>query len=272
MAEAKRPLDPPFVLPETVRLEEDIVFASPGGVELALDVFRPVGAAAAKATGGALPAVVYVHGGGWRGGSRRAFWRHAAYFAERGWLGITPTYRFTPDHRYPAQLEDAQAAVRWLRERAGAFGIDPERVVAIGASSGGHLAALLGTTDAVKDGVSARVQGVVAISGVFDFPTYDVERTAAAVRALLGDDPKLAISASPLRRADAGAAPTLLLHGTADQGVPFGQAVAYQRRLRELGVRAELDLAEGAPHNYWHRPPYYQPVLDSEARFLESLF
>jgi dipeptidyl aminopeptidase/acylaminoacyl peptidase len=125
---------------------------------------------------------------------------------------------------------------------------------------------------AVIDGVSSRVQAVVAFNGVFDLPALDSERAAGPRRDLLGDDPRLAIEASPLHQADARAAPALLLHGTADETIPFQQAVAFQRRLREFGVRAELYPAEGAAHGFFNRPPWYRPTLERMEQFLLDVF
>jgi dipeptidyl aminopeptidase/acylaminoacyl peptidase len=127
--------------------------------------------------------------------------------------------------------------------------------------------ALLGTTEAVADGHSARVQGVVAFNGVFDFRTLNTSGATGPRHDLLGGDPRLEQEASPLQQADASAAPTLLLHGTDDQTVPFAQAEAFERRLRELGVRVELGAAPGAGHGYFNRPPHFQPTLERMTRF-----
>ncbi|HEX2185550.1 MAG TPA: alpha/beta hydrolase [Chloroflexota bacterium] len=254
--------EPPFVLPETVELREGIVFARPPGKTLALDLFLPRRRPAAP-----RPGIVYVHGGGWRGGHRQAFWRQAAHLADLGLPGITITYRFAPEHRYPAQLEDVRAGVAWLRANAAELGVDATRLGAAGGSAGGHLAALLGTTETIADGCSTKVQAVVAFNGVFDFLTLDTIGAAGPRRDLLGGDPQLEREASPLHRADARAAPALLLHGTADQTVPFAQSVAFQRCLAELGVRAELYAAEGAGHGFFNRPPHFRPTLERMTQF-----
>jgi acetyl esterase/lipase len=254
--------DPPFVLPDTVELRQGIVFARPPGKELALDLFLPRRRASTVA-----PGIVFVHGGGWRGGNPRAFWRQAAHLADLGFPGVSVTYRFAPDFRFPAQLEDVRAAVRWLRGHAAELGVDATRLGAAGGSAGGHLVALLGTTEAVAEGHSARVQAVVAFNGVFDFQSLNTSGASGPRQDLLGGDPRLELEASPLRRADATAAPTLLLHGTDDQTVPFAQAEAFERRLRALGVRVELDPAPGAGHGFFNRPPHFQPTLERMTRF-----
>ncbi|HVB96820.1 MAG TPA: alpha/beta hydrolase, partial [Chloroflexota bacterium] len=214
--------------------------------------------------------VVWVHGGGWRNAAQegRVLWRQAAHFAARGVPGINITYRFTPTYRFPAQLEDVQAGVRWVRSHANELGIDPERIAAVGESAGGHLAALLGTTDAIHAGISSRVQAVVAIYGVFDFFTLNTERGGGAKEALLGDDPDLMRQASPYYRADRQTPPTLLIHGTDDQTVPFAQSVRYQQRLQELGVRVALIPGPGGDHGHIHRPPFYYSSLEQMEDFI----
>ncbi len=256
--------DPPFELPETVELQEGVVFARPAGLSLRLDLFMP------RTRSAPARGIVYLHGGGWRGGSRRQFWRQAAHLATRGCIGACIEYRLAPAATFPAQLEDAQEAVRWLRRRAGELGIDPSRIGAVGGSAGGHLAALLGTTDAPVDGLSSRVQAVVAFNGVFDLtPLLEApEQPRSAVLGLLGGRIELAITASAYHQADARAAPALLLHGTADQVVPFEQSRAYAARLRALGVRAELYAEPGAGHGFFNRTPYYQRTLPVIERFL----
>jgi len=247
-----------------VELREGIVFAQPAGLELRLDLFVPR-RQPVRARG-----IIYLHGGGWRGGSRRQFWRQAAHLATRDCVGACAEYRLAPEWTFPAQLEDAQAAVRWLRRQAAELGVDPGRIGAVGGSAGGHLAALLGTTDSPVDGLSSRVQAVVAFNGVFDLTRLleAPEQPRSAVWGLLGGRPEQAAAASPYFQADARAAPALLLHGTADQVVPFEQARAYAERLRALGVRAELYAEPGASHGFFNRTPYYQRTLPVIERFL----
>jgi len=146
---------------------------------------------------------------------------------------------------------------------------------------GGQLAALLATTDAPVDGVSSRVPALVAIYGVFDFLGLKSQGSTGAREALLGGDPTRAAegsplcerarAASPLYRADATTPPTLVLHGTADELVPFDQSVRFHKRLRELGVRAELIPGKGGGHGHIHRPPCYAPALEQMSAFLKDV-
>src|SRR5688500_16643604 len=244
------PNDPPFALPVGVELRTDLIYATALGEDWRLDLFLPRDRATSR------PGVVYVHGGGWRGGTRQQFWRHAAHMATRGFVGVCIQYPLAPRHTYPRQLELPQAAVRWLRGRADELGVDPRRVGAVGGSAGAHVVALLGCVDDVQDGFSAKVDAVVAFNGVFDLASMLTEVAASAVAGLIGGSDRYAAEGSPLLRAQAGAAPTLLLHGDADTTVPYAQSAAYHRRLAELGVRAELYTEPGAGHGFFNRPPY----------------
>ena len=114
-------------------------------------------------SGAPRPGIVWIQGGGWRNkaGEGKVLWRHAAHLAALGYPGANLTYRLAPGHRFPAQLDDVRAGVRWVRRHAAELGIDPQRLGAAGESAGGHLAALLATTDAPQDGVGTRVQALV---------------------------------------------------------------------------------------------------------------
>jgi acetyl esterase/lipase len=259
--------EPPFVLPETVELRPNVVYASAVGQDWLLDLFLPRPRAAVPTPS---PAIVYVHGGGWRGGTRQQFWRHAAHMANLGYAGACVQYPLVP-HTYPHQLALPQAAVRWLRGQAQTLSVDPARLAAVGGSAGGHLVALLGSLDAPEDGLSSRVQAVVAFNGVFDLGAMLTERAETAVVGLLGGDTSLARDASPHWRATADTAPTLLLHGDADTTVPYAQATAYQRRLQELGVRCDLYTEPGAAHGFFNRSPYYERTVPVMERFLVEI-
>jgi acetyl esterase/lipase len=266
--------DPPFALPPGVELRRGLEFARPDGEALTCDLFLPRAHAGAP-----RPGIVWIHGGGWRNkaGEGKVLWRHAAHLAALGFPGVNLTYRLAPGHPYPAQVEDVRAGVRWVRRHAAELGIDPQRLGAAGESAGGHLAALLATTDAPQDGVGTRVQALVGIYGVYDFFLLKSEGSIEARTGLLGGDPVTAVEgstlwrhareASPLYLADARTPPTLLLHGTADVLVGIEQSVAFQHRLRELGIPADLIPGEGGGHGHILRPPFFEPSLKQTADF-----
>ena len=120
-------------IPPNVAFEKDIVYSSPGGESLELDMARP------KDAKGPLPAIVCIHGGGFRAGNRQHHDRLCLQLAERGYVAVTVTYRLAPKFQFPAAVNDVKAAVRWLRANAAKFGIDAERIGTTGDSAGGYL-------------------------------------------------------------------------------------------------------------------------------------
>ncbi|MFA0784831.1 alpha/beta hydrolase fold domain-containing protein, partial [Fervidibacter sacchari] len=145
-----------------------------------LDLFLP------KDDGkGLRPAVIVIHGGAWRGGDKKDMRILAEPLAQRGYVVAAINYRLAPKWSYPAQLDDCQRAVRWLRKNAKEFRVDPKRFGAAGASAGGHLALLLGTREVRDDsdpelkGISSKVQCVLSICGPTDLTD---KRYAQALR------------------------------------------------------------------------------------------
>jgi acetyl esterase/lipase len=245
-------------MPDSVVHEKDIEYSNVGA-RVAMDVVRPKNAGAAR-----LPAVVLVHGGGFRRGSRDSYLAVAARLAQRGYVAATVSYRLAPRHQFPAAVEDVKAAVRFLRANAARFGIDPDRIGAMGGSAGGHLVLFLGLTGGVArfEGsgpnreFSSRVACVVNYYGPTDFTqSYAKSVDAADVLPLfLGGDlnhNRLAHQiASPLNWVTPDAAPTLSIHGTADPYVAYEHSVWLADRLLAAGVRAELETISGAGHGF----------------------
>jgi acetyl esterase/lipase len=258
---------PPLRVPESVEVRPGLVYASPGAHDLHLDLYLP------KSGAGPFPAVVYVHGGGWRGGNRNQFARHAAHMATLGFAGATIQYRLSGQAKYPAAFEDVQAAVRWLRKNAAEYRIDPGRIGAAGGSAGGHLVALLGT----RADPEARVQAVAAFNPVLDFVSLgpkSASKAEGAISSFLGaaysERPDLWKEASPIEHISKQTAPMLLLHGTADATVPYSQSEDMLKRLRAAKVPAELFTAPGAGHGFFNSEPHFQPALKRMEDFFRA--
>ncbi|MDR3634568.1 MAG: alpha/beta hydrolase [Isosphaeraceae bacterium] len=242
---------------EDVRFESGIVFAQPAGEPLTLNLARP-------ATGnGPFPAVICIHGGGFTGGRREDYDDLCRKFARRGYAAATIDYRLAPKHRWPAHIHDCKAAVRWLRGHAGEYGIDPDKIGAMGSSAGGHLAQFLGVTNDVREfdgevapaAPSSKINCVAAWAQASDFTReYGVWKGAAeAFRGFLGAELSAAtrkqhVRASPLFWVTPNAAPTLLVHGTADKEVLFTQSVWIYERLVSAEVEAYMVPIEGGGH------------------------
>jgi acetyl esterase/lipase len=185
----------------------------------------------------------------------------AELLARRGYVAATVSYRLAPE-RFPAQIEDCKAAVRWLRAQAETYHIHPERIGAIGPSAGGHLSCLLGVT-APKDGLegagghseqSSRVQAVVSFFGRTNFTrkTWNDELEAKIFVPLLGgsfrDQPERYRAISPVTYVSRGAPPFLLFHGAEDQLVPPHDAREMAERLRQAGAVARAVIVPGKGH------------------------
>lgn len=245
-------------VPDQVLFETDIEYSKPDGQSLQLDLARP------KTGTGPFPAVLCIHGGGFRAGNRQSYDGLCLKLAGRGYVAATITYRLAPKYPFPAAIYDTKAAVRWLRANAKKYNIDPERIGVTGGSAGGHLAQFLGVTGGVKefegDGgnaeQSSRVACVVNYYGPSDFTkSYGKSVDAAEVLPLfLGGNLQQArhkhIVASPLYWVTPDAAPTLCVHGTEDKYVAYEQAVWTIDRLKAADVEAELLTLEGAGHGF----------------------
>lgn len=240
-----------------VAVERDVVFGKGGEVDLKLDLAMP------KNGDGPFPAVLCIHGGGWRGGNRQQMSASIEVFAGRGYVAVTPDYRLVPNGRFPTQIEDCKAAVRWLRANAKKYKINPDRIGAVGFSAGAHLACLLGTSDK-NDGLegsggnpeqSSRLQAVVSFFGPTDF-TVPWEKSAedtylipflSGTRADRADTYK---KASPITYATKDDPPFLFIHGTEDKLVPLAQSKFLAEKLQSVGVSATVIEVKGEGHGW----------------------
>jgi acetyl esterase/lipase len=248
----------PTAVPDSVIFETGIEYSNPDGQHLHLNLARP------KTGDGPFPAVVCIHGGGFRAGKRESYDALCLKLAEIGYVAITVTYRLAPKYQFPAAVHDTKAAVRWLRANAAKYKIDPDRIGTTGGSAGGHLAQFLGVTAGVKEfegagghaDRSSAVACVVNVYGPSDFTkSYGKSVDAAEVLPLfLGGNLETArkahIRSSPLNWVTPNAAPTLCIHGTEDKYVAHEQAVWMIDRLKSTGVEAELLTLDGAGHGF----------------------
>lgn len=246
-------------------VERDVTFAVREGVDLKLDVYRP-------ARSGRVPVVVVFHGGGWSLGGRAL--GEAPLFAERladaGYVAVSASYRLAPKAVWPAQADDVRRAIQFVRNKARDFGGDPERIAALGASAGGHLAAYLATADDVADPraadavlrQSSRVRCAVSICGPMDFTVTEGASgwaESTVLRLLTGSgrrsDPQVREvanrkipEASPALLADPHDAPVFLAYGTRDTLVPLNQTTAMETALKRHGVPCEVFAVEKGGH------------------------
>jgi acetyl esterase/lipase len=268
-----------------------VTYCTQHGTKLAMDLYAPPAKAVRPA-----PAVLYVHGGGFALGDRKAgglggglanatgalLPQLRAVLNRRGFLVASIDYRLPPSSPWPAQLQDAGCAVRFLRSHAGALGIDPGRIGAWGSSAGGTLVALLGLAGVdggQPTGQASAVQAVVDMFGAAELT--DLSDSAAFPRAVariaLGGSPGVRRAASPLTYVPAGRAagasnlpPFLLLHGTDDQDMPPRHSQELARRLAAAGVPVRLVLVQGAGHGL--DSPGQQPTPDQLTELVTAFF
>lgn len=249
----------PLALAGEARVEraEDLVYAKVGDRELKLDLARPVGEE------GPFPVVVVIHGGAWRAGNKRDNARVLDLLAGRGYVAVSPEYRFCPKETFPAQVHDVKAAVRWLKAHAKEQKIDPDRIGAMGFSAGGHLALMLGVTgpddglegEAPADGPDTKVQVVVNYFGPTDLLAKDIpDVSRPLLRDFLGgtaeEKAEAAKKASPLTYVSKDDAPTLTFQGTKDPLVPHTQALRLADAMTAAGVPGRVELLVGAGHGW----------------------
>lgn len=245
-------------------VRRDVVYAKAGDVELKLDIARPNG-------DGPFPALVFIHGGGWRGGNRQSFSPFVFAAVGHGYVAATVSYRLTdpdengkPKNPFPAAIHDVKCAIRWMRAHADEWHIDPNRIGAAGGSAGGHLALLAGFTDRESElegdlgyaEQSSRVQAIANFCGPTDLlSAYD---TTVGGRPLVDvfmdgkptEKPENYKRASPITWVTDDDPPVLTFHGGKDTLVPTTQAHELDAALKKAGVPHTLVVYEDQGHGF----------------------
>ncbi|MDJ0952742.1 MAG: alpha/beta hydrolase [Acidimicrobiia bacterium] len=267
----------PYQVPKDVERLDDIEYA-PG---LHLDVYRRSGSGDEP-----RPALLYVHGGSWRGGNRRQQGRPLLHrLARNGWIGVSASYPLVPAATFPDQLIALKKAVAWMRNEGAAYGIDGDFIAICGGSAGGHLAALTALTAGRPEyqtgfeEVDTSVQAAIPVYGIYDFLNRNRTRDDWPIipRWVMKAEPREAEElfrlASPLDQVHAGAPPFLIIHGAVDSVVPTAEAHQFEEALRAVS-ESEVVYAEipGANHAFdvldSLRTHY---VISGVQRFLEAI-
>ncbi len=263
-----------YPFPEEAVLHENITFFSTEETTLHLDILAP------KVIEAPLPTVIWIHGGGWKFGDRRAAFERVFELIPHGFCAVAVDYRKSDAAIFPAQIQDVNASIRWLKAHGKSYGIDPDKMALWGGSSGAHLACLAALATHVKDfhapgfneRYSTEVKAVVNMFGPTDlrfldnFPegvTSKLEHHSekSFEGQLLGgnlrkikDKVKLA---SPVFYAENPGSAFLHLHGKQDDIVPYTQSVALHKELLSHSQESELVLFEAGKHNAQNWPPDY---------------
>lgn len=274
------PKHPPRVS-DGVLFRAKVVFGKAGERDLTADVFTPKNIPSKP-----RPAIVFLHGGSWMFGSPSQFHYHSDYLAKKyGFFAVSVDYRLSGEAKFPAALQDAKCAIRWVRSHAKKLNIDPERVAICGGSAGGHLSSMVATTAGVKayegnggnQAFPSHANAVILFNGEFDmWDLVEKKSLIDAMKQFIGGTPEQMPEKydelSSIKRIDVTTPPTLLLHGTEDKCVSHEQAVAFYSRLREVGVHAELAIYEGKPHAWFNKEPDRTETVQRMEKFLVSRF
>jgi acetyl esterase len=250
-----------------------LIYKTIGPAELKVYIYRPIGLKDNEKR----PAIIFFFGGGFDGGKVTQFVPQCKYLAERGLVAMVADYRVKSRHDVtPFEcVADAKSAIRWLRIHADELGIDRNRIVASGGSSGGHIAvcaALIKEFDEKNEDLC--VSSVPNALVLFN-PPFNMVESIKNPKTLFKDKSERVREISPVHHISAGAPPMIIFHGTKDSSVPFQQAVSFCDEMKKYGNRCELVPFEGRDHGFfnWNNGdnPDYFATMDYTIKFLISI-
>jgi acetyl esterase/lipase len=219
---------------ESIKWQSDMAYGADPRQKL--DIYMP------REAIGALPVVLFVHGGSWQEGNKNGYAFAGRALAAQGFMTLVMNYRLHPKDRYPAFVEDVALALRWAADNAKPLGGDPDKIFVMGHSAGGYNIAMA-VLDERYAAMRPKLSGVVTLAGPFDFLPLDSPATIK-VFGELADLP----ATQPINHVRADAPPFLLLHGSADKTVFPRNATALDKALREAGASSTLKMYEGLSH------------------------
>jgi acetyl esterase/lipase len=255
----------------TVSVEKDVVFGKGGGMDLRCDIYRPPAGTEKRM------ATIHFHGGGFARGNKDGLSERVQPLASRGYVAIAAQYRLSGQARWPAQIEDAKAVIRWTRANAARLGIQPDRIAVVGYSAGGHLALFTAGTPNRPEfegsggnaGVSTKVAACLAY-----YPSTGVRpRADGTANALMppGSNAAAHLAASPTSYVTAAFPPTVIFHGLEDVTIPVESSQRLFQQLRDAKVPVELHTFDGVPHAFDGHPEFADPCGEIANLFLDHL-
>ncbi len=270
-------------LPDGVGAEYNVVYSSISGRDLHLDLFKPDNPGNQK-----TPVVLFIHGGGWASGSKEHMVPMAQKLAGKGFVTIAAEYRLSPEAKYPAAIHDLKIVIKWLKANRSKYGIDTNRIAALGCSAGATLASILGTTTGINSfemnddykSVSSRIQAVINIDGILDF-TNPVEsgkdtilgKPSAGTRwfgATYSENPGIWREASPINYLDSSTSPFLFVNSSLDRYHAGRDSLI--NTLSRLGIYTEIHTIPNTPHPFWLFEPWFETAFSYVLEFLEKIF
>lgn len=240
-------------IPPGVVFKKDIEYGRVSDRALLLDIYAP------EKLDHPVPCLIFIHGGGWAGGNKKDYAYYCVRFAQRGYVVASIGYRFVQEALFPACIQDAKCAVRYLRSHAAEHNIDPEKMCAIGGSAGGHLSLMLGLSPDKPElegeggwpGVGSKVAAVVDLYGPTDL-TVPVSRNHPILKRAMGktyeEAPGLYALGSPIKFVTPNAPPILIFQGNIDDLVPVAQSDMLAEKLKAMGLPYWYDCLYGMPH------------------------
>jgi acetyl esterase/lipase len=263
---------------EKANVHQNVKYAEVDGKRMLLDIYVP------KNSPAPVPVIVWIHAGAWREHNKDIC--RSTRFIDSGYAAVSINYRLTNVARFPAQIYDCKGAIRWLRANAEKYNINPDRIGVFGASAGGHLASLLGTSGGVAElegdvggnlEYSSNVQAVcdwfgpIDLVEMYDFPKDDwrIPVMVAFLGGHLAKTEALAELASPDSHIDKSDPPFLIMHGEADDIVPMDHSIQFQKKLRQKDVETRFVAVPGAGH-WLEGPEIDKTMLDFFNQYLKG--
>ncbi|MFZ0455274.1 MAG: alpha/beta hydrolase [Ignavibacteriaceae bacterium] len=270
-------------LPENVKEIKNIIYTKVNARELHLDIFYP-----AKLVNKEFPGVILIHGGGWRSGNRQLVVPMAQKLAAIGYITTAVEYRLSTEALYPAAVYDIKAAVRWMRANASKYKINSEEIAIYGCSAGGHLAALIGTTNGDKkfegregsSRYSSDVQAIIDVDGVVDFfgkgseEVFKKSGKPSAAHLWFGasakDNPEIWKEAGPINHTGKNTPPVLFINS----GQPRFHAGRDEmiKKLKSFKIYSEVHTLNNTIHTFWLFDPWFEKTFDYTLNFLRKTF
>jgi len=253
---------------------KDVLYRKAGSRELHIDAFYSKSKVA-------NPAVIMIHGGGWKSGNKSHLEPMAIEIASKGYSCFAVEYRLSPEAKYPAAIFDVKSAIQFIKDNAAKFNVDTTRVAILGCSSGGQMAALVGTTNGNKSfeegksshKSSANVQAVVDMDGILAFKHPESEEGKVAALWLGGsyeEKPEIWNQASALYHVDENTPPILFVNSDMPRFHAGRDDMIV--KLNEFGIYSKIKNIHNSPHSFWFFHPWFEEMVESATDFLDKIF
>jgi len=251
----------------------DVVYNSIDSRELHLDAFYKKGKKP-------QPAVVLIHGGGWKSGNKLQMKIFAQEIASKGYSCFAVEYRLSPEAKYPAAIFDVKNAIKYIKANARKFNVNVDKVAVLGCSSGGQIAALIGTTNnnlefesvsAINE--NAKVQAIIDLDGILAFKHPESEEGKVAGLWLGGtydEKPEIWNQASALNHVSASTPPILFINS--DMPRFHAGRTDMISKLNSYHIYSEVKNISNSPHSFWFFNPWFQPMAAFTVEFLDKIF